>query len=174
MFVRVSLLRLGDPWQASFSWHLAGLTAGETQRQLGGCMAKSQIADRRRRTRVEESHGGELPRIRSRARIAYPLDVAALVLVTVAAFAPVLRNGFVNWDDPAVLLNNARLAAPDVLAWAFTTTLIGHYQPLAWLAWSAVKSTLGLTAAAFHGLSLLGHVANAVLVYVVALRLVDA
>ena len=137
-------------------------------------MAKSQIADRRRRTRVEESHARELPRVGSAARIAYPLDIAGLVLVTIAAFVPVLRNGFVNWDDPTVLLNNSRLAAPGVLAWAFTTTLIGHYQPLAWLVWSAVKSTLGLTAAAFHGLSLLGHVANVVLVYVVARRLVDA
>ncbi len=86
----------------------------------------------------------------------------------------VFRNGFVNWDDPTVLLNNSRLAAPGVLAWSFTSTLIGHYQPLAWLAWSAVKSAFGLTPAAFHGLSLLGHVANTVLVYVVALRLVDA
>jgi Flp pilus assembly protein TadD len=137
-------------------------------------MAKSRIADRRRPTRVEESHGAELPRVRSSARIANPLDIAGLVLVTIGAFVPILRNGFVNWDDPTVLLNNPRLAAPDVLAWALTTTLIGHYQPLAWLAWSAVKSTLGLTAAAFHGLSLLGHVANVVLVYVVARRLVDA
>jgi hypothetical protein len=50
----------------------------------------------------------------SAARGARALDVAGLALVTLAAFAPVLRNGFVNWDDPSVLLNNPRLAAPDI------------------------------------------------------------
>lgn len=150
-------------------------------------MAKSRNADRRRRARVEEPREGEKrlaqrtpcgalerPAARSAARGAHPLDIAGLGLVVLAAFAPVLRNGFVNWDDPTVLLTNPRLAAPHIFAWAFTTTLIGHYQPLAWLLWSAVKSMFGLRAAAFHGLSLLGHLANAVLVYVVTLTLVDA
>src|SRR5262249_39515109 len=75
---------------------------------------------------------------------------------------------------PSVLLNNPRLAAPGIFAWAFTTTLVGHYQPLAWLVWSAVTSMFGLTASAFHSLSLLGHLANALLVYVVTWRLIDA
>src|SRR5882724_10957083 len=135
-------------------------------------MAKSRNADRRRRARVEEPDGAERSAAGSAARGAHALDLAGLALITLAAFAPVVRNEFVNWDDPTVLLNNPRLSAPDVLEWAFTTRLIGHYQPLAWLAWSAVKSTFGLTAAAFHGLSLLGHLANAMLVYVLALRLV--
>ncbi len=150
-------------------------------------MAKSRNADRRRRASVQEArasnarpaertpHGALEPlAAQSAARGAQALDVAGLALVTLAAFAPVLRNGFVNWDDPSVLLNNPRLAAPDIFPWAFTTMLIGHYQPLAWLVWSAVKSMFGLTAAAFHGLSLLGHLANAVLVYVVTWRLTDA
>jgi hypothetical protein len=39
--------------------------------------------------------------------------------------------------------------------WAFTTTFIEHHQPLAWLAWSAVKTSFGLSGEAFHGVSLL-------------------
>jgi hypothetical protein len=109
-------------------------------------MAKSRNADRRRRASVYEPREGkarlaertpyaalEPLAAQSAARGAQALDVAGLALVTLAAFAPVLRNGFVNWDDPSVLLNNPRLAASDSFAWAFTTTLIGHYQPLAWL-----------------------------------------
>src|SRR4029077_19486549 len=136
-------------------------------------MAKSRNADRRRRASVREAHEGntrpaerapdaavEPLAAQSAARGAQAVHIAGLALVTLAAFAPVLRNGFVNWDDPSVLLNNPRLAAPAIFAWAFTTMLIGHYQPLAWLVWSAVKSMFGLTAVAFHGLSLLGHLAN--------------
>src|SRR5919202_2216693 len=95
-------------------------------------------------------------------------DIVGLALLTVAALARVLRNGFVNWDDPAVLVENPHLAAPGVLSWAFSTTLIGHYQPISWLVWSAMKGAFGLNAALFHALSLAGHLANAVLVYILA------
>jgi Flp pilus assembly protein TadD len=99
------------------------------------------------------------------------IDASLLALVAIAAFWPVLSNGFVNWDDPAVLVNNPRLASPGIVAWAFSTTLVGHYQPLAWLVWSAAKSLFGLSPMAFHALSLAGHVANGVLVYCVTHRL---
>jgi protein O-mannosyl-transferase len=97
--------------------------------------------------------------------------VAVLAIAAAAALWPVLRNDFVNWDDPAVLLDNPHLAHPGVVAWAFSTTLMGHYQPLAWLAWSAAKSSFGLSPAVFHALSLGVHVANAVVVYAVTVRL---
>src|SRR5689334_8569821 len=93
------------------------------------------------------------------------------VLAAIAAFWPLLRNGFVNWDDPTVLVDNAHLGRADAVGWAFSTTLIGHYQPLAWIAWSAVKSQFGLWPAAFHGISLALHVANGLLVFALALRL---
>jgi Flp pilus assembly protein TadD len=113
-----------------------------------------------------------LRRARS-ARIGSAIDAGALALAATAAFWPVLRNGFVNWDDPAVLVDNPHLAAPGVVAWAFTTTLVGHYQPLAWLAWSAAQSLFGLSPAAFHGLSLAGHLVNGVLVYALTRRLAE-
>jgi len=105
------------------------------------------------------------------------LDVwlpALVVVATAAAFWPVLGNEFVNWDDPDVLLKNAQLASPGVVRWAFTTDLIGHYQPVSWLIWSALKSAFGLSATAFHALSLTAHLLNALLVFVLALQLARA
>ena len=102
------------------------------------------------------------------------LDLVVLTLATVLAFSPVLWNQFVNWDDPDVIVRNARLGGPGAIAWAFSTTLIGHYQPLAWLIWSAAKSLFGLSPAAFHGLSLVAHAASAGLVYILMLRLARA
>jgi tetratricopeptide (TPR) repeat protein len=99
---------------------------------------------------------------------------ALVVLATAVAFWPVLSNQFVNWDDPDVLVRNAHLGNPGVLRWAFTTDLIGHYQPLAWLIWSALTSVFGLSAPAFHGLSLAAHLLNAFLVFVLALQLARA
>ena len=99
---------------------------------------------------------------------------ALAVVATTAAFWPVLGNQFVNWDDPDVLLRNTQLASPGIVRWAFTTDLIGHYQPLSWLIWSALKSAFDLSAPAFHGFSLAAHLVNGLLVFVLALQLARA
>jgi protein O-mannosyl-transferase len=98
------------------------------------------------------------------------VDASLIAIATLVAFQPALSNGFVNWDDPEVLLSNPHLGNAGIAGWAFTTTLIGHYQPLVWLVWSAVKSVFGLSPAAFHAISLAGHLVNGLLVYVVAIR----
>jgi Flp pilus assembly protein TadD len=108
------------------------------------------------------------------APAATAIDITGLTLATMIAFWPVLANQFVNWDDPDVIVGNVRLGAPGVLGWAFSTTLIGHYQPLAWMAWSATTSLFGLSPGAFHALSLAAHVANGALVYILTRRLCDA
>jgi protein O-mannosyl-transferase len=108
---------------------------------------------------------------RSSGQSGFAWALAGVLVVTVLAFSRVLQNDFVNWDDPASILNNQQLGAPGVVRWAFTTTFIEHYQPLAWLAWSAVKTWFGLSAVVFHGASLAGHVVNSLLLYLVVLRL---
>jgi len=108
-----------------------------------------------------------------RGRAVRAADGGALALAGLAALWPVLLNGFVNWDDPSVLVDNEHLAAPGTWSWAFTTTHMGHYQPLAWLVWSATKSLFGLSPTPFHALSLAGHLINGWLVYIVTLRLVE-
>src|SRR6185503_11144906 len=95
----------------------------------------------------------------------------AIAAATLAAFLPLASNQFVNWDDPYALTGNERLGSPGVVAWAFTTRVMGHFQPLAWLTWSAVNSLAGMSPIAFHALSLIGHAVNASLVYVVTRRL---
>jgi tetratricopeptide (TPR) repeat protein len=93
--------------------------------------------------------------------------IAGVLIATLLSYLPVAQNGFVNWDDPVTLQNNPQLATTGVLAWAFTTSDMGHYQPLAWLVWSQTMAFVGRDPAAFHGLSLLGHLLNAALVYLV-------
>lgn len=114
-----------------------------------------------------------LVREKSDKRVDAALTIV-LAAATALAFLPLLQNQFVNWDDPYALTGNAELLKPGVSAWAFTTTLMGHYQPLSWLVWSAVARFFGLNPLAFHALSLIGHLANTVLVYVLGLRLTGA
>ncbi|HZT81044.1 MAG TPA: tetratricopeptide repeat protein [Gemmataceae bacterium] len=60
----------------------------------------------------------------------------ALAAGTAGAFAPVLRCGFVNYDDPLYVTDNRPvqqgLSAANV-AWAFRTTHATNWHPLTWL-----------------------------------------
>lgn len=103
------------------------------------------------------------------------LSTSAIALTTVAlvTFGPVLRNEFLNWDDPAVLLDNPHLGLPGAMGWAFSTTYMGHYQPLAWLTWSLLAGIVGLCSPAFHALSLAGHAVNGMLIWLLTRRFSD-
>jgi protein O-mannosyl-transferase len=105
-------------------------------------------------------------------RLAPVLGASGLVLaLTLVVFAPVLHHGFLNWDDPDALVGNTALDAPDAAVWAFRTTYMSHYQPLAWLAWSTGRRLLGTDARAHHLMSLALHAANALLVLFMAAAL---
>src|SRR4030095_7464297 len=94
---------------------------------------------------------------------------ALLVCAAVAAvFSPAFGFPFLNWDDQDVFARNAALSAPDFLRWAFTTTYMEHYQPLAWLVWGTLARMAGLTPFAVHTLNIMLHVACALLVFVLA------
>ncbi|HEX3701985.1 MAG TPA: tetratricopeptide repeat protein [Vicinamibacterales bacterium] len=88
-------------------------------------------------------------------------------VATAVAFLPALRNGFVNYDDDRLVLHNPHLAQPllDRLGWMWSTTFLGHYQPLTWLSLSLDYALGGLTPFAYHLDSLCWHVAAAMLLY---------
>jgi protein O-mannosyl-transferase len=121
--------------------------------------------------------------VKSGSRGIRPLLLAALVfLVTLAVYLPVVRNGFVEWDDPFTVRDNPHLRSldGDNLRWMFQTTFWGHYQPLVWLSyagdrvWAAALLGDGGKPAAYHLTSVLWHAAAAALLALLALRLVAA
>ena len=96
-----------------------------------------------------------------------------LVLVVVAAFLPVLENGFVNWDDSGNFLENPhfRGLGGAQVKWAWSTFWIGVYQPLAWLLFEAQYVIWKLDPRGYHLTSLLLHATNAVVLYVLTVTL---
>jgi tetratricopeptide (TPR) repeat protein len=108
-------------------------------------------------------------------RRAGPYAAAAPVaLLTLLAFAPMFGFPFLNWDDQDVFVRNDALRADGVVAWAFTTRFMEHYQPLAWLTWAAVDRTIGLTPAAAHGLNVVMHALCAAIVCLLTWRLASS
>ncbi len=96
-----------------------------------------------------------------------------LALIVTYAFIPILANGFVAWDDDKNFLDNPYyrgLGAAQV-RWAWITSWLGVYQPLAWLLFEAQYVFCQLDPRGYHLTSLLLHVANAVVLYVLTVAL---
>lgn len=97
----------------------------------------------------------------------------SIVLLTALTFAPTLSAGFLTWDDDINFLNNQayRGLGAAQLHWMWTTFLMGHYTPLTWMTLGLDYTLWGMDARGYHAVNVLLHAANAVLVYVIALRL---
>ncbi len=96
------------------------------------------------------------------------LPIVALVLATFAAYAGVLSNGFVLYDDPAYVLENPPVRAGLTLrgaAWSLTAFHSANWHPLTWLSHMLDVELFGLAAAGHHAVSVLLHAATAVLVF---------
>jgi protein O-mannosyl-transferase len=92
----------------------------------------------------------------------------ALTAVVLAAYNPVTRNSFVNYDDEGYILQNAHVRAgltPDTVKWAFTTYEQTNWHPLTWLSHALDCQLFGLNPAGHHYMSVLLHAANAVLLF---------
>src|SRR5712692_8944528 len=96
-----------------------------------------------------------------------------IALVTFVPFLPTLDNQFVNWDDDDNLVDNPhyRGLGWTHLRWMWTTSLIGHYAPLAWMTFGLDYLVWGLKPVGYHLSNLLLHAANAAVFYLVARRI---
>jgi protein O-mannosyl-transferase len=94
----------------------------------------------------------------------------ALMVLVILAFGGALQNGFVRFDDDAYVFENAPVAQGLTLAgtrWAFTTGTEANWHPLTWLSHMADVELHGMDPAGHHLTSLLWHIANAILLFLV-------
>src|SRR5213595_1999607 len=110
---------------------------------------------------------GRLFSSRSRAFI-FALVLAA---ATIFAYRPAWNGGFL-WDDDVYITNNELLTAPDGLRriW-FSLDSPSQYFPLVYTTFRIERALWGLNPSGYHWVNLLLHVANALLVWRVLVRL---
>ena len=99
---------------------------------------------------------------------------AALVLLTLAAFAPVRHNGFVGADDETYLTGNAAVLeglTPAGLRLALTRSYAGNWHPLTWASHMLDVELFGLDPRGHHLVSLALHAAAAALLFAVLCRM---
>ena len=97
-------------------------------------------------------------------------------VLAIVPFIPAFSAPFVGLDDAAVLLSvdGYRGLGPDNLRWMFTTTHMGHYQPLTWLSYAIDHALWGMNPRGYHATNILIHAVNAALVFLLARRLLGA
>jgi tetratricopeptide (TPR) repeat protein len=95
---------------------------------------------------------------------------AVIAAVTILAYLPTLRNGFV-WDDDAFLTDNTIIKEPDGLRRFWLTKEPPDYWPVTsttlWFEWRL----WGLHASGYHATNLLLHLAEAALLWSILRRL---
>jgi len=120
--------------------------------------------------------GGDGPPRRSYVRFPVLLG-AALALLTVLAFQPVLANGFVNLDDSLYVMRNVWVRQGITrggLAWLLTANVANNWHPLTVFSHMLDCQLYGLVAAGHHLTSLLLHLANVLLLFEVLRRMTRA
>ncbi len=102
------------------------------------------------------------------------LICALLAFVTLGAYWPVVRHDFINYDDPEYVTENPIVAAGlswKGVVWAFQTFHSGNWHPLTWLSHMIDCRLFGLKPGWHHLTSLLLHLANTLLLFLVLNRM---
>jgi len=116
-----------------------------------------------------------------RPRTAVPRQVAGrpavltvlLVLLVAAAYLPVHRHPFVNYDDLVYVTENPHVRSGlnwGTVGWAFRTFETTNWHPLTWLSHALDVQLHGLNPAGHHDTSVLFHAANSALLFLVLWR----
>ncbi len=98
---------------------------------------------------------------------------ALLSVLVLYAFLPTLAQGWAPLDDDFNFLANPhyRGFSGDNLRWMWTTRLGGHYIPLSWMSLAADYELSGMAPRGYHRTNLMLHLANALLFFALAWRL---
>jgi tetratricopeptide (TPR) repeat protein len=91
-----------------------------------------------------------------------------LALATLAAYNPIVQNGFTNFDDDIYILNNAHVRAGltwETVKWAFTSLDAANWHPVTWLSHALDWQLFGANPAGSHYVSVLLHAGSALLLF---------
>lgn len=103
-------------------------------------------------------------KVNHKSLILYAFILCVLVALV---YVKLFSASFLSWDDSEVILNNKDVHHFDLWAF-FTNYYVGNYSPLSMISFAVDWRLFKGNAFGHHSMSLLFHVINAVLVYVLA------
>lgn len=96
------------------------------------------------------------------------LALLVLVALTFGLYSTSLHNQFVNYDDPAYVIENPHVNSGlsiQNIRWALTATASDNWHPLTWISHMTDVTLFGLKPAGHHLDSLIWHLLNVVLLF---------
>lgn len=113
--------------------------------------------------------GEKIPESNSQKAI-FNAGIALVILFSFYAFYPAIHNGFTNWDDPALIIDNPHIKkiSGDNIKRVFSEAYFGNYQPLHLLSYMIEYKFFGLDGTGYHWVSLIMHFINIFLVAYIA------
>lgn len=94
---------------------------------------------------------------------------AFLLLTAIAVYWPAVNHEFINYDDPEYVTGNAHVRTGftyENIRWAFTTTLMGNWNPVTWLSHMADSEIYGLDPRGHHLTNIILHGLNTILLFI--------
>lgn len=100
-----------------------------------------------------------------------------LIVTTLAVYWQIRNHEFINYDDHEYVIENSyvkRGLTWEGISWAFTATHSMNWHPLTWLSHMLDCQLFGLNPGMHHVISLLFHMANTILLFLVFRRMTGA
>jgi protein O-mannosyl-transferase len=119
-------------------------------------------------TKKEITPGRAVPGLFASPEKRNPVLCLLLAVVTLALYNPVNRHPFVNYDDDRYVTENPHVReglTAGTIAWALTSTEQANWHPLTWMSHALDCSLFRLNPAGHHFTSILLHVINVVLLF---------
>jgi tetratricopeptide (TPR) repeat protein len=93
-----------------------------------------------------------------------------IVLLTLVAYVPAMRGGFI-WDDDDHLTKNPAMAVSNGLCQIWSSLAVSRYYPLTLTSFWVQRRLWGLNPLPYHAVNIALHAANAVLAFLLLRRL---
>jgi protein O-mannosyl-transferase len=100
-----------------------------------------------------------------------------LVVATLAVYWQIQNHGFLNYDDDDYITRNGYVQSgltSESVFWAFTTSHAANWHPITWLSHMLDYQLYGPHPKGHHLTSLLLHIANTLLLFMVLMRMTGA
>src|ERR1017187_3903723 len=125
-----------------------------------------------------EKAGSRTVQISWKEKLCCPVCICwLLALATLAVFLPVVRQGFVNYDDSDYVTENAHVQSGlkwDNVVWAFKTGHASNWHPVTWLSHMLDAQVFGRKAGPQHLVCVGFHIANTLLLFLLLRRMTGA
>ena len=125
-----------------------------------------------KQSQKKKKHSSSQGKASSTGRLKYYGALAAIVVISMLVYLPVLHNGLLAWDDQYYILDNP-LIYNIHLGDIFSKNVMGNYHPLTVLTLAIEYKIFGLDATGYHAVNLLIHLLNVILVFYAILLLND-